>query len=882
LLDQLSARAELGLRDMRPLDRPRGTPDNIELATALKHGAQRIGLVASDRDGLELLGWARWVSRRAGGLPLEEVLVAAPLIGTETRRVAEAAQEGPAIRLVSVPALADDAALLFDAGVAGGSDGLEWLPTSPSLMQRVVRILDGAAIATGVAGVRASSRGFVLYIRGVRVLDARPEGDGVGVESLRPHKRHIHVAENNIATRALDLHEWVLELARDPRLVDGEVARRDQAAENLAASVGVRITSRWLPWTADGEDPLDWVGIDANGRAVIGLLQQAVSPVSVPMILAAHYRLEAEREIWAPGSNGSLRVVVAANDVDGDALEMLELLGIDIEARPMTGDAAVADEGADRQARRRPRHRRGGRDDEEREESASAPEAARASDGGERGDRDDSRTDESSRRAPPGRSRGRGRRGGRRDSRDRSDSREDSDAQADARSRDTREPRQDREARDAGRSRERDDAATEIGAAEERPALADASATREEESSQVLEAAEQGSPAESGGDAAESPDPAGDSAGPMAAEAAASAGDAVEEGAELDPVTLEIEATLAEEPESAEDVDEEEAEREPVRRRRQRAAIAVCNDPDSILAALVLARERRHITFFWVCSQDELMDFFRGKATDVDENTDLLLVGFSARPLPRETIASAELYRGRLQWFDHHDWAIEDVEALRGAIGRDSILIAENAARSLLPVVEIAERRSRFTDKLIELSARRLSENDMSKWGYRLIGLTQRMAATSGDYRKEVSPVLSGKPAELPEQPDVYAAESDWLAANAPRLVHFGEYKLAVVRAPNELDAAELGRRARVSTGARLSLSATDGDTLVTLGCNDEKRYINAQGLVDGLVTRHEWAHSRSGGDRVGRFRIDDLLAHPDRIETVIGDIVRHKSVLYG
>ena len=272
------------------------------------------------------------------------------------------------------------------------------------------------------------------------------------------------------------------------------------------------------------------------------------------------------------------------------------------------------------------------------------------------------------------------------------------------------------------------------------------------------------------------------------------------------------------------------------------------NDADSILAALVLARERRHIVFFYVCGQDELMDFFRGKATDVDENSDLLVVGFSAAPLPRETIATAEFYRGRLQWFDHHAWAIEDLEALRDAIGHDSVSIVEEAASPLIPVLDVAERRSRFTDKLVDLLARRLSENDMGKWGYRAVALIDRMRAHSGDYRNDIGPILSGKPADLPEAEGTYAAEAAWLEEHDPRLVHFGEYQMAVVEVPDALDAGEVARRARIKTGARLSLAARSGDTTVVLGCNDEKRHINVMGLVEALASRHAWMHSTPGG----------------------------------
>ena len=164
-----------------------------------------------------------------------------------------------------------------------------------------------------------------------------------------------------------------------------------------------------------------------------------------------------------------------------------------------------------------------------------------------------------------------------------------------------------------------------------------------------------------------------------------------EEDGQSESVEVEIEAALAEAEEPA------AAEVEPAPRRRSRAALIVRDEPDSILAALVLARERRTVVSFRVCPQDGLMDFFRGPATDISEDTDVLLLGFTCHPHPTDTLNTAELFRGRLRWFDHHEWAVEDLERLRRAIGEDAILIEEGAASPLVAVLRTAERRSRFT-----------------------------------------------------------------------------------------------------------------------------------------------------------------------------------------
>ena len=56
------------------------------------------------------------------------------------------------------------------------------------------------------------------------------------------------------------------------------------------------------------------------------------------------------------------------------------------------------------------------------------------------------------------------------------------------------------------------------------------------------------------------------------------------------------------------------------------------------------------------------------------------------------------------------------------------------------------------------------------------------------------------------------------------RVICFGEYQMAVSHVPEPLDAGEIGRRMRIRTGARLSVSTREGDSIVWIGCNEEKR----------------------------------------------------------
>jgi len=187
-----------------------------------------------------------------------------------------------------------------------------------------------------------------------------------------------------------------------------------------------------------------------------------------------------------------------------------------------------------------------------------------------------------------------------------------------------------------------------------------------------------------------------------------------------------------------------------------------------------------------------------------------------------------------------------------------------------------------FTDKLVDLSARRMSEGDMQKWGYRVIHLIQKLAANPGEHRAEIVSVLAGKPTDLPSAGDVYGAETQWVEEHDPRIVHFGEYQLAVCQVPRNLDPGEVGRRVRLRTGARLSLAAREGDDLVVLASNDEKRPLNVMSLLDAVGDELSFVRPKTGGDRVGRARVAELDRRPERIEELIGGIVRHRSILYG
>lgn len=864
----------LGLRDVRALDRPLGTPDEIEIGVGQIGGERTVALVASRRDGVDLPGWARVALFLAGEQSgAHEAIVGAPVISSRTRRAAAAeVGEGPILYLASVPHLTAAGEDVLDLEPAAGC-----APLCTSLLDRIARIAEGAAAMTSAGAVRRTASGFLVYMHGERAVSISLEGEGVAVDFLVPDRRQIHVTDASFPRWSPQIHEDIVALARDPRITEGEAAARSRAGENAALDTGARVLSRWIPWHSRGVDPLDWAGIERGGRPVLGIVRTRVGVSDVPRVFAGLRLLEMERELWVPGSVGAPRLELTCEQIDGDAERLIEAIVGRVAERPIesrrsvpvyTGASSAAavdgtapsevttasrEEPQDRRGRRRGRRRRVRPRTDERahgeaplqDDLSGADEeiAEVAEDVREDVHAEPDRRFESSNGAVYGEYGTYG---------------NDEEAEEAKAPRDRDVERADRREGRGGRSRGRDRGR-------------DRDRRRQEEESRgtgeaVYGAGEYGEPETS------TVDRTGERKG-------GGAEGSVEDGAEGSVEELGGDREIAM---GSELGPEAVPEPEPARRRRSRAAIVVRNDSDSILAALVLARDRRNIVSFRVIAQDSLMDFFRGPATDIPDNTDLLLVGFSAQPTPREIIDAAELFRGRLEWYDHHDWPVEDGERLRQAIGRDAFQLVEHGSSALPAIVASTERRSRLTDKIVDLAGRRLSEPDMRKFGYRLMGLVKRLAASPGEHRNHINPVLSAKPADLPDAGAVFAAEDEWLERNDPRVVHFGEYQMAVVSVPSELDAGEIGRKLRLRTGVRLSLAVREGDEVVLLGCNEEKRSIHVVGLAEQVAQALPWVRAMSGGDRLGRLRIEGLGEQPARLDAVISEIAKHRSVLYG
>jgi hypothetical protein len=202
-------------------------------------------------------------------------------------------------------------------------------------------------------------------------------------------------------------------------------------------------------------------------------------------------------------------------------------------------------------------------------------------------------------------------------------------------------------------------------------------------------------------------------------------------------------------------------------------------------------------------------------------------------------------------------------------------------------VLETCSRRSRFSDKLVDLVTGRFTQHDFERWGRVWWWRTGEIAKKTGDIRADVAPILSGRPSDLtkeaalvdlPQAPAevVYVAERDF------RLVHFGGHVMVVVPVEAPLDLHLAARIARERYETTLSLAYREGgESLVLAG--DEvsgKRALDYQAVVAHLVDKLEWVEARPNADHVARCRIRELAAHPERIEELIGEIAMGRSLL--
>jgi hypothetical protein len=222
-------------------------------------------------------------------------------------------------------------------------------------------------------------------------------------------------------------------------------------------------------------------------------------------------------------------------------------------------------------------------------------------------------------------------------------------------------------------------------------------------------------------------------------------------------------------------------------------------------------------------------------------------------------------------------------------IGKENLHVTPGAESSLSEILSVRLRRSRFSDKVVELATGQFSQHDYERWGRLWWHRLSEIAARTGDRRADVDGLLNGRPSDLakeaakvpaPPVPEevAYVSERDF------RLVHFHGLTLVVVPTPPNLDLHLTARIARGRFDAQVSVAQIEGEDLVVLGADEGRgrRGLDLSSMVTHLATKHEWVMPLPDDDYVARLRIRDAAAHPERFDELISEIAMGRSILEG
>lgn len=845
-----------------------------------------------------------------------QIFVVAPQWSVAARRrLALIRAELPySLRPIELPSLSDrshgvEAEVPLDAAVVPLQQVIDQGVTASDrdLFRRSVTALSGLAVKHGGA-VRGTPQSVELVVMARRIAEIRVDQ---GVPTLITHhpQRSTATIERETLSAALDaLEGQIRRRVNDRKVRDGEDGLRTRLVAILESACHLRDGVVW-PVGGGDHDAVDLVGVDEQGRPVVAAARKKLGLVEVGAFLDCFQTLKPSLptilgHALAPVRFDSPRIVLAADQFTAGAIRALsglalahDLFTVEIDgARGLTVTAVAAEEAMQSIRDRMNRRGRGRGRSRIASDSAEGRERHGAGEGGEEATeskRGAEAESDSAENASRGRSRRR-RRGGRQRGNPKEGegpaSAEDSEPKAEdapegfeelslfdlddgqeesSRSSDGPDGRRRR-----GRNRRRgrkgsDDAKQAEGQLEQSAEASPELSTSREDADEDLH-----------------DDEIEDTLSDLPAELEADTGSnrrRANEAPEVDEDDDEEEvlsATL-----SMGSAVEVESVTEAARPRR-RAVIVACADRDSLLAAVLLARDIRLLEGLWIFPQDELMSFFREVATDLGDDVPIHVVGFVPSPAI-DVLQAAGLYRDRISWYDHHEWPPEDDYALKQTLGESAVHHTPGAGTSLPAVLRTCTRRSRFSDKLVDLATARFSQHDYERWGRLWWWRLEKAADKRGDVRSEVAAVLTGRPSELTrEAADIEAPsipeEVAFVNAQDFRIVHFVGFGMAVMTAPAHLDPYLVGRITRERLETQLSLVRLEGTERFILAGEEpaSKRMLDVCALIEHLGNKLAWVTDLPNDDHVARFQVRNLDANPARLDEVIGEIAMGRSIL--
>ncbi len=822
-------------------------------------------------------------------------------------------------------------------------------PNDRELFVRAAAALEGLASKHGGA-TRGCGRSVELVLMARRVAEVRADDTGVVLDTILPARSTARLSGDGLAGVFDGLEGNLRKRLNDRRTREGDEGIRARLQPLVAQALELRSLVAW-PVGGKDLDVIDSVGVNGSGVPVATAARGSLSLAALGVILDAALELRASLPVLlaaaeAPVRLDGFRLALIAREFAPGVARVLPLLNLShdlLEIRTNSrdrglevaicgsGEAVPIAPGRGRRGRGGDRGRRGrggegaaeAKDqdkDQQREKGRGRGKDSRdvveAKDAGQDGAEAEAEAGAEATAKGDGGSRGRSRRRGRRGRGSEQRGGEGGDAErtdaGDPAVVDGEEAEPTRKAKprfeemssfdlaDDGRDEEGEDGRSRRRGRRSRG--------RRRKGGEGAEAGAE----EQGGDSKRERAARADTAPAAKASPDADDEDVVDDDALLEqslselPEDVENEGTPA--PKYDDDDEEEEAESpahtrdkqrrgrkseaekevaaEPAKQPRRRVAIVAHADRDSLLAAVLLARELRLLEGIWIYTQAELMSFFRGGATDLREDTPIYMIGFTPSPA-RDVVQAATIYAGRLTWIDHREWPPEDLGALKEALGDDQVHVKAGLESSLPLLIEGFTRRSRFSDKLVDLAAGRFTEHDYERWGRVWWHRLGELAKQSGSRQRDLEPLLAGRPsdlakeaarAELPPPP----AEVEFVSKQDFRLVHFAGQSMIILEVPAELDLNLAARIARERYSASLSLATRAESNLVVVSGDEVtgRRTLDFASMVDHLSDKLEWVDGLPDDDHVARFTVRDRAQNPERLDDVISEIVMGRTLL--
>jgi hypothetical protein len=770
------------------------------------------------------------------------------------------------------------------------------------IFQRATRSLEGLAAKHGGA-VRGVGRSVELIVYAQRMAELRADEGAAALHIFSGQRQSTNLSNETLAGAFDDLEGQIRRRLNDKKLRGSEEALRANTLNPLIEASGLRAVSRW-PTGASDRDAIDVVGLGIDGRPVAGAGRKILDLAALGTILDSVQKLRLAMPVIFADASAPVRfetpeLLLAAKEFGAAALQVLSALAMghslyEIRAgrdQKVSLEAVGAEEAVRSMRDGPPRRRRqGGRSSRGGEEEKGAPPEAAPSD-----------SPVSETQTERGGSRRRGRRGGR--GGERSQEGEAKAKQPPERpgfeevslfDLDDSEGKEESPGpRRRGRQRQRGRRRSE-GRRDGKPDSQNGSG----DGGQAEEGRPSAKPLPPSGDLAEDQEIFSDDLTDVLSEIPDDL-PALQPGPSLDYTSDDLE-------EGGDDDGDRNRQRERDKRRavrkadvadvpvavdpprppRRRAVIVSAGDRDSLLSAVLLARDVRLLEGVWIYKQSELMNFFREVMPDIQEGVPIHLVGFVPSPAA-DVLQAAALYRDRLTWYDHHTWPPEDLFALKQAIGEDAVHHVAGAGSTLPLVLATSSRRSRFSDKMVDLACGRFTEHDYERWGRLWWSRLGELAGKSGGIRSDIEPLLAGRPSDLakeaaraqvPEAP----GEVAYVAGRDFRIVHFAGYALVIVNASEGIDLHLASRIARERYEAQLSLAYAEASNLLIFGGEETggRRTLDFGALAEHLAEKLDWVQALPDDDHVARFLVDELDVHPERLDEVVGEIAMGRSIL--